>query len=236
MRGGRAVLQIDQAMIDLGGFRLSASFDLAPGSKTAVIGPSGAGKSTLLLMIAGFLVPKQGRILWQGRDITHNPAQARPVSMLFQDQNLFPHMTLEENVVLGLTAGRRPTPDQRALAQASLERVGLDGLFSRKPAQVSGGQKARVALARVLLQARPILLLDEPFSALDAALRRDMLSLVKDVAQDIHATVMMVSHDLQDAALFADQVITVESGVAHAPVPATAFFAGETATRSPSTE
>jgi len=210
--------------LDFGEFTLSANWQVPAGAKLAVIGPSGAGKSSLLLAMAGFLQPAKGRIFWDGQDITLLPAQGRPVSMLFQDQNLFPHLTLAQNIVLGLTAGRRAAPDQLARADLALARVGLQGMGGRKPAQVSGGQMARAALARVLLQARPLLLLDEPFAALDAALRVDMLDLLDQVAFETQATVLLVSHDLRDAQRFASHVVQVLGGVAAAPVAKDAFF------------
>lgn len=219
------MLKLEHIRLGLGDFALSANWQVAKGARLAVIGPSGAGKSSLLLAIAGFLQPSQGRIFWDGQDITALPAQQRPVSMLFQDQNLFPHMTLAQNVVLGLTAGRRAAPDQVARADHALARVGLQGMGGRKPAQVSGGQMARAALARVLLQARPLLLLDEPFAALDTALRADMLDLLDQVAFETQATVLMVSHDLRDAQRFASHVVQVNGGVAAPPVAKDTFFA-----------
>jgi thiamine transport system ATP-binding protein len=224
MHGGRGMLRLDQVRLSLGEFALSADWQVPKEARLAVIGPSGTGKSSLLLAIAGFLQPAQGHIFWNGQDITALPAQGRPVSMLFQDQNLFPHLTLAQNVVLGLTAGRRAAPDQVAHADHALARVGLQGMGARKPAQVSGGQMARAALARVLLQARPLLLLDEPFAALDAELRVDMRDLLDQVARETQATVLMVSHDLRDAQRFASHVVQVDGGVAAAPVAKDAFF------------
>ncbi len=224
MHWGRGMLHLDQVVLGLGGFGLTANWQVPLGAKVAVVGPSGAGKSSLLLAIAGFLQPAQGRIWWGGQDITKVSAQDRPVSMLFQDQNLFPHLSLSDNVVFGLTAGRRAKPDQIARTEKALARVGLAGMGARKPHQLSGGQMARAALARVLLQTRPLLLLDEPFAALDAALRVDMLDLVHEMAQESRATVLMVSHDLRDAQRFASHVITVNGGIAATPVTKEGFF------------
>ncbi len=218
------MLQFDKMHLKMGGFTLSADWALPVGSMTAVVGPSGAGKSSLLLALAGFLTPSMGRIMWNDTDLTPQDAARRPVSILFQDQNLFPHLTLQHNVLLGLTAGRRPRADQAIHAQQALDRVGLGGMGARKPHQVSGGQMARAGLARVLLQARPILVLDEPFAALDAALRTDMVALLCKVARETHATVLMVSHDLRDAQQMASHVVTVSNGLCHAPVAAADFF------------
>lgn len=211
------MLRLDRTVITLGGFSLRADFAITAGARVAVMGPSGAGKSSLLLAIAGFTAPSEGRIFCAAQEVTAlDPAQ-RPVSMLFQDQNLFPHLTLLDNVVLGLTAGRPARRAQLEQAEAALAKVGLAGFGGRKPAQVSGGQMGRAALARVLLQARPILLLDEPFAALDQDLRHQMLDLVVQVAAQTNATVLMVTHDDRDAARFASHVISIDQGIAHPP-------------------
>lgn len=211
------MLVLNHMKLSLGSFSLTADFSINAGARVAVMGPSGAGKSSLLLAIAGFIAPTSGRILWGERDLTPLDPSQRPVSMLFQDQNLFPHLTLQQNVVLGLTAGRRASAEQIAKAEEALAQVGLAGFGSRRPAQVSGGQMGRAALARVLLQARPILLLDEPFAALDSDLRHQMLDLVVEVAVQTTATVLMVTHDARDAARFASHIINVDHGVAHPP-------------------
>lgn len=211
------MLVLDHVKLSLGSFSLTADFSVNSGARVAVMGPSGAGKSSLLLAIAGFIAPESGQIIWNRQGLIPLDPSQRPVSMLFQDQNLFPHLTLLQNVVLGLTAGRRASADQIAKAEKALAQVGLAGFGGRKPAQVSGGQMGRAALARVLLQARPILLLDEPFAALDSDLRQQMLDLVVEVAALTGATVLMVTHDARDAARFASQVINVDYGVAQPP-------------------
>lgn len=200
---------------------LSADWAAAAGQRIAVIGPSGAGKSTLLNAIAGFGALDQGMIRWQGRRIDLLPPGARPISMLFQDQNLFPHLTVAQNLGLGLDPVLRRV-DWAAVDQA-LERVGLAGLGARKPAQLSGGQQSRAALARSLLRARPILLLDEPFAALGPALKAEMLALVAELAGQ--ALVLMVTHDPEDARAFASHTVLVAEGRADPPVPTAALFA-----------
>jgi thiamine transport system ATP-binding protein len=213
------MLQFDRFSADLGGVQLRADWALPQGARALVMGPSGAGKSSLLLAIAGFLpLPSAGRILWAGRDLAPLRPEARPVSILFQDQNLFAHMSLAQNVVLGLTAGRRPSRAQLDQAQAALARMGLADLGARLPHQVSGGQMARAALARVLLQRRPLILLDEPFAALDAALRQDIRALLREVASETQATVLLVTHDPSDIADFASHMITLTQGTALPPV------------------
>lgn len=215
------MLTFEKVVIVQDGFRLTADMMIGPVGITAIIGPSGAGKSTLLNAVAGFLPSTSGRILWAGADLTNQPPQTRPVAMLFQDQNLFPHMTALENVALALTPRRRLTADQRAQVLAALDRVGLAGFEARKPGALSGGQQSRVALARVLLQDKPLVLLDEPFAALGPALRAEMLDLVAQIAHSSGAMVLMVSHDPADARRVADQVVLVADGVAHAPVGTT---------------
>ena len=172
------MLTLETATFQQGGFALSADWAIAPCSVTAVIGPSGAGKSTLLGGIAGFVPQSGGRLMWDGTDLTGLSPDKRPVSMLFQDNNLFPHLTVLQNVALALGRKLRPNADVRQQVQAMLERVGLQGLADRKPAGLSGGQQSRVALARALLQDRPVLLLDEPFGALGPALKNEMLDLM----------------------------------------------------------
>ena len=213
------MLTLDQLFLQQDDFTLEAHLGLAPGSRTAVIGPSGAGKSTLLSAIAGFLAPTRGRILWQGTDLSPIPPGARPLSILFQDQNLFPHLTVAQNIGLGISPSLRLTAaDRQRIAQA-LERTGLAGLEARKPAQLSGGQQSRVALARALLRARPILLLDEPFAALGPALKAEMLALVAELADEQGTTLLMVSHDPQDARVLTPQAVLVAEARVAPPQP-----------------
>jgi len=212
------MLTLDGLELRQGDFRLQAQLSVVTGEKVALIGPSGAGKSTLLAAIAGFLVPEAGRILWQGRDVSHLPPGARPVSIVFQDNNLFPHLDVFDNVALGVRPSLRLSEAEREGVRRALSRVGLEGLERRKPAQLSGGQQSRVALARVLVRARPLLLLDEPFAALGPALRADMLDLVAEVVGDTGATLLMVTHDPRDAERIADRAVLVADGVAQPPV------------------
>lgn len=204
-------------MIDNGGFHLRADFEVETGRKLAVIGPSGAGKSTLIGAIAGFHEMPQGRITWQGENITRVPPGKRPVAMLFQDGNLFPHLSVTQNVGLGLHPDLRLKPADTTTVNEAIARVGLDGMGARKPAALSGGQQSRAALARVLVQNKPLLLLDEPFAALGPALKAGMLDLVDRLVGETGATLLMVSHDPADARRIADQVILVVDGMAHAP-------------------
>lgn len=211
------MLRLEGIEVTQGGFTLTADFQL-PAGITALLGPSGAGKSTLLNVIAGYQPVAAGRVLWQDRDITALPPADRPVSMLFQDHNLFPHLSVDANLALALTRGRPDGAQRDQMAQA-LRRVGLDGFGQRKPAALSGGQQSRVALARVLLQARPLVLLDEPFAALGPALKADMLDLLAQVARERNLHVLMVSHDPRDARRIAGHAAVLAEGRVTAPAP-----------------
>lgn len=211
------MLKLEAAEIRNGDFRVTADWDVAQGRKVAVIGPSGAGKSTLIGAIAGFQTLERGKIVWESTDISSLLPGKRPVAMLFQDGNLFPHLSVAQNVGLGMRPDLRLDRGQKDRVAAAIQRVGLSGLESRKPGELSGGQQSRAALARVLVQDRPIILLDEPFAALGPALKAEMLDLVAALVQETGATLLMVSHDPSDARRIADQVILVESGRAHAP-------------------
>ncbi|MDQ2089883.1 thiamine ABC transporter ATP-binding protein [Marimonas arenosa] len=219
------MLTLDGLLIRQDDFKLKAEFSVDAGARVAVIGASGAGKSTLLNAIAGFLELSAGRLLWCGEDITGKTPGERPISMLFQDNNLFPHLTVAQNVGLGIDPGLRLSATQKDQVTEALRRVGLDGFEARKPGQLSGGQQSRAALARVLVQRKPLILLDEPFSALGPALKAEMLDLVGELAAETHATVLMVSHDPEDAGRFAALAVLVAEGQASAPVPVAELMA-----------
>jgi thiamine transport system ATP-binding protein len=218
------MLTLDALVLTNDGFTLTADWSAAPGESLALIGPSGAGKSTLLLAIAGFLTPAQGRILWQGQDLAGVAPGDRPATILFQDQNLFPHLTIAQNLALGLSPRLAITPQIATKVETALNRVGLSGLGARKPAQLSGGQQGRAVLARALLRARPILPLDEPFSALGPALRAEMLALVREVAAETAALVILVSHDPKEVQGFAGRTVFVFGGAAQPPVATDLLF------------
>lgn len=206
-------LELDQIEARSGSFRLRANLTVTEGERVAIVGASGSGKSTLLDVIAGFLSITSGVLRWAGRDISTAPPGQRPVSILFQDTNLFPHLTVEQNLALALNpATGRMRAEDAGRIDTSLDRVGLAGFASRRLSEMSGGQQSRAALARVLLQGRPVLLLDEPFAALGPALKIEMLDLVAEVAAAEGLTVLLVSHDPQDARRFASKTIIVENG------------------------
>jgi thiamine transport system ATP-binding protein len=223
--GEDVVLHLDKIVLEQDDFRLTANWKVPPARRVAVIGPSGAGKSTLLSCIAGFFPPVAGTVRWNGIDLAGLRPGDRPLSILFQDQNLFPHLTIAQNLGLGLQPDLRLSQEEAARVEAALDRVGLAGMGSRKPAQLSGGQASRAALARALLRARPLLLLDEPFAALGPALKAEMLQLVTEVATETGAAVLMVTHDPTDARSFAEDIVLVADGVTEAPVPTSRLFA-----------
>lgn len=210
---------------------LPMRFDLrlAVGEKVAILGPSGAGKSTLLNLIAGFLPLHSGSLFLNGRDHSRTPPAGRPVSMLFQENNLFSHLTVAENIGLGLHPGLKLTPAQRESLNRVAQQVGLAELLDRLPGQLSGGQRQRAALARCLVRDRPILLLDEPFSALDPALRVEMLQRVAEVCEKRNLTLMMVSHNLDDAVRIAPRTLLIVDGRIYYDGPTSRLATGEAA-------
>lgn len=212
------MLTLDDVTVRNGAFELRANLRVQTGKIVAVIGPSGAGKSTLLNAIAGFLPIVHGRIAWQGEDVSDRAPGERPMAMLFQDNNLFPHLSLAQNARLGIRPDLKLNAEHRKTVARALDRVGLAEFANRKPAAVSGGQQSRAALARVLVQNKSLILLDEPFAALGPALRITMLDLVSELAEETGATVLMVSHAPADARRIADQIILVADQKAHAPV------------------
>ncbi|MCU6668087.1 thiamine ABC transporter ATP-binding protein ThiQ [Enterobacteriaceae bacterium H4N4] len=182
------------------------------GELIAVLGPSGAGKSTLLNLVAGFLQPASGSITIAEQDHTQTPPSQRPVSMLFQENNLFTHLTVRQNIGLGMHPGLRLNADQQLKLNNIAAQMGINDLLERLPGELSGGQRQRAALARCLVREQPILLLDEPFSALDPALRQEMLLLVKEVCERQQLTMLMVSHSVEDAARIAPRAVVVADG------------------------
>ena len=219
------MLRLENVEARQGGFGLEADFTLLEGARAAVLGPSGGGKSTLLAVIAGFLKPTRGRVLWQGQDLGPLPPGKRPVSILFQDHNLFPHLSVFENVGLGHDPRLRLDGRARRDVEAALERVGLGGMGARRPAELSGGQMGRAALARVLMRARPVMLLDEPFAALGPGLKAEMLQLVREIVEETFATLLLVTHDPEDARALEGVTLFVEAGRVLPPEDTDALFA-----------
>ncbi|WP_392559681.1 thiamine ABC transporter ATP-binding protein ThiQ [Orbus mooreae] len=182
------------------------------GEVITILGPSGAGKSTLLSLIAGFIEPQSGQIWLNGKDETHTSPANRPVSMLFQDNNLFTHLTVEKNLALGLSPSLKLTSAQQHQLLTIAKRIGLEPYLSVYPSQLSGGQRQRVAIGRCLLQHRPILLLDEPFSSLDPKLKKEMFELLYEIQTEYNLTILMVTHQLEDIAANNNRCLVVVDG------------------------
>ncbi|WP_235034950.1 ABC transporter ATP-binding protein [Roseomonas sp. 18066] len=205
-----------------------------PGEILALLGPSGCGKTTLLRSVAGFIRPEAGRVLVDGRPIDHLPPGGRGVGIVFQSYALFPHMTAAQNVAYGLEARGRPQKEIRQKVEAALAAVRMEAFAERRPRALSGGQQQRVALARALAIEPAILLLDEPFAALDRALRLDLQLEIKRIQRRFGVTAVLVTHDQDEAMSMADRMAVMRGGRVEqvgAPAevydnPATPFVAG----------
>ena len=182
------------------------------GERLAIIGESGAGKSTLLNLIAGFETPASGQILLNDCDHTQTQPAERPVSMLFQDNNLFPHLTVAQNIGLALAPSLSLNATQQQQVREIAEKMGIEPLLSRRADQLSGGQKQRVALARTLLRNKPILLLDEPFSALDPIRRHELQQFILGVCIERNLTLLMVTHQLEETKNLFTRVVEIREG------------------------
>lgn len=206
-------LRLDGIRIALGGAPLLAvDADVGPGEVLAVMGPSGSGKSTLLAFLAGFLDPvfrAEGRVMLDGEDVTRLPAERRRVGLLFQDPLLFPHLSVGGNLLFGMPAGR----DRRGRMRSALAEVGLAGFADRDPATLSGGQRARAALLRLLLSQPRAALLDEPFSGLDAPLRREIRTLTFERLRAAGLPAVLVTHDEADVPTEAAAVVRLGPAV-----------------------
>ncbi len=206
------MLELRDVIFRYPGLVMRFNFHMERGSFTAIIGPSGGGKSTLLSLIAGFETPQSGTISIAGRDVTHEPPSQRPLSMIFQDNNLFAHLDIFTNVALGVSPSLKLDEAQRQAVTDAIMKVGLAGKEKRKPGELSGGERQRAAIARVLVRDRPLLLLDEPFTALGPALRQDMLELLKSLHDERGLTTLMVTHHPEDASTAASHVAFLADG------------------------
>jgi sulfate/thiosulfate transport system ATP-binding protein len=188
------------------------SIAIPEGSLTALLGPSGSGKSTLLRVIAGLEEADSGQVLLGDDDVTHQPARARGVGMVFQHYAAFKHMTVWENVAFGLKVRKRPKAEIETRVHELLELVQLEGLAKRYPAQLSGGQRQRMALARALAVDPEVLLLDEPFGALDARVRKELRAWLRRLHDEVHVTTIIVTHDQEEAMEVAGQIVVINQG------------------------
>ena len=223
--GGTAV-RLENVSFSYGEATLVFDVSFAAAKITAIMGPSGSGKSTLLNLVAGFESPRSGRVLIGGIDVGMEPPSARPVSMVFQENNLFAHLSVEQNVGLGRSPSLWLSEADRVAIAMAIDRTGLAGKERRLPRELSGGERQRVALARVLVRDRPVLLLDEPFASLGPALRDDMLDLVAGVHADRPMTVLFVTHQPEDARRICQNVVFLDNGAVAATGAAADFFAG----------
>lgn len=222
-----AEVRLDNAAFSYGEMPMLFDIGFAAGAITAIMGPSGSGKSTLLNLVAGFEQLASGRVTIGETDVTRLSPSARPVSMIFQENNLFAHLDVGKNVGLGISPSLTLSEPDRARIAEALRRTGLAGLDRRLPAELSGGERQRVALARVLVRERPVLLLDEPFASLGPALRADMLDLLMDVQRERGMTVLLVTHQPEDARRASSRLVFVEGG-AVAASGETEWMFGET--------
>jgi sulfate/thiosulfate transport system ATP-binding protein len=188
------------------------SVEIPSGSLTALLGPSGSGKSTLLRVIAGLERPDAGTVEIDGRDATGQPPQRRGVGFVFQHYAAFKHMTVRENIAFGLKVQRRPRAEIRRRVDELMDLVQLPGLADRYPAQLSGGQRQRMALARALAVEPQVLLLDEPFGALDARVRKELRAWLRRLHDEVHVTTVFVTHDQEEAMEVADRIVVMNHG------------------------
>src|SRR5512140_2830330 len=212
--GGLSEIVLDKVTKRFGRVKAvdDVSFRAESGKFVVLLGPSGCGKSTVLRLIAGLEEPTEGRILIDGRDVTRLTPEKRRVSMVFQSYALFPHLSVEENIVFGLKVRRLPEAQRKERLARVAELVGLAELLGRKPQQLSGGQRQRVALARAIIAENPICLMDEPLSNLDAQLRHGMRVEIRALQQRLAMTVVYVTHDQVEAMSMADRIILIREG------------------------
>ena len=213
------MLDVDDLTLEYPDFTGRYTLRVPQGEMCGLIGPSGGGKTTLLHALAGFAEPVAGRVGFAGRDLAGLAPAERPLSLVFQDHNLFPHLSAAHNVGLGIDPRLRLSAEQKREAAYALDRVGLAGLGDRRPAELSGGQRQRVALARVLVRKRPLVLLDEPFGGLDPGLRQDMIELVDALRREQGLTVLLSIHTPEDLRAHADLMAFVAGGVVQSVAP-----------------
>jgi thiamine transport system ATP-binding protein len=213
------LLEAANLVLDYPDFHAVYTLSVPAGALCGLIGPSGGGKTTLLHAIAGFETPSSGTLCFAGRDLIPLTPSERPLSILFQDHNLFPHLTTFDNVGLGIDPRLRLDHTGRENVERALARVGLGGMEGRRPAELSGGQRQRVAIARALVRGKPLMLLDEPFSGLDPGLRKEMIALVDQLRRDEGLTVLLSIHTPEELGAAADLMAFVAGGRVVAVAP-----------------
>jgi sulfate transport system ATP-binding protein len=205
---------VDNVSKDFGDFKAvdRVNVEIKTGSLVALLGPSGSGKSTLLRLIAGLEQPDSGRIFITGRDATHESVQRRGIGFVFQHYALFKHLTVRQNIAFGLEIAKQPKQRVQNRVEELLELIQLKTLGNRYPSQLSGGQRQRVALARALALEPNVLLLDEPFGALDAKVRKDLRTWLRHLHDTVHVTTVFVTHDQEEAMEVADEIVVMNQG------------------------
>lgn len=208
------MIQIDHAIKNYGSYLAldDVSLTIPRGELTALLGPSGSGKSTLLRVIAGLEELASGRVIIDGQDVTHQAPQHRGIGMVFQHYAAFSHMTVRDNVAFGLSIRKKPKKQIDKRVGELLEIVGLAGLAQRYPNQLSGGQRQRMALARALAVDPQVLLLDEPFGALDAKVRGELRAWLRRLHEEVPVTTVLVTHDQEEALEVADRIVVLNAG------------------------
>jgi len=220
-------VQLDRVTFSYGEATFLFDAAIAEGSITAVMGPSGSGKSTLLNLIAGFETPGEGEVRINGRSMRDVAPAGRPVSMIFQENNLFAHLSVEKNIALGRSPSLKLTAQDKMDIAEALAATDLSGKEKRLPRELSGGERQRVAIARALVRRQPILLLDEPFASLGPALRIDMLEEVRALRKRTGMTILFVTHHPEDARRIADHVLFLQNGRTEAQGTSADFFGGK---------
>jgi thiamine transport system ATP-binding protein len=206
------LLEVAELALDYPDFHARYNLSVPAGALCGLIGPSGGGKTTLLHAIAGFERPSSGALRFGGRDLLPLDPAERPLSMLFQDHNLFPHLTASQNVGLGIDPRLKLDAPSAARVEEALARVGLTGFGARRPAELSGGQRQRVAIARAVVRRKPLMLLDEPFGGLDPGLRKEMIALVDGLRRDEGLTVLVSIHTPEELGAAADLMAFIADG------------------------
>ena len=219
-------IALSSVRLALGNAAFAFDCRLPAGAITAVTGPSGSGKTTFLNLVAGFERPDAGTVDIGGRDVTALHPAERPVSLVFQDNNLFAHLDIASNVGLGIDPSLRLSAEDRAAVSTALDRVGLGGFEKRRPGTLSGGERQRAAFARALVRRKLVLLLDEPFAALDPDLRAAMSALLVELHRETGNTVLIVTHDPQEVRRSADHVLFLKRGRIAVDLPAERFLSG----------
>lgn len=214
------ILALDNVQFAYDDVEMRFNLSVNKGEVLAILGASGSGKSTLLDLIAGFNLPSSGDIRVNDESIAHREPAKRPMTSLFQEHNLFSHLTVFQNIAIGLSPNMKLDRAQQQQLELAAKQVNLFELLERLPAQLSGGQRQRIGIARCLARQQPILLLDEPFSALDPALKKEMLRLIQKLSREQYITVLMVTHNPDDALEIADNIAFIDNGTVHFNQPA----------------